>query len=155
MDFFDSVEFYILAVTIAILVVSFFLKSHDEIQSYSYIYQGYITFAESSQIGEEEYIETISCDNGTVYIIHHNMMLPVDATVNLKMNICGDSISCVEKMEERLPEEQVFCYDVKFKIKCLKYITYKIKYECISNGKWCNLSFTNNENMSVIKELKL
>lgn len=154
MDFFVTVEFYIIAITIAVLIAGFFLKSHREAQSYSYIYQGDISFSESSHLDEEESVDVVSQDNGTTLIIHRNVVLPIDATVNIKIDVCGETLSCVEKMVESMPEEQVFCYDVKFTVKCLKYLSYKMRYECMYNGKWCNLSFTNNGNTSVKKILK-
>lgn len=154
MEFFTTVEFYIIAITIAILVAGFFLKSHKDVQPFSYIYQGDISFTESLPLSDEECVEVVSQDDGTVLIIHRNVFLSVEATVNMKMDVCGENVNCVEKMVERIPDEPVFCCNVKFKVKGMKYLTYKMRYESVHNGKWCSFSFTNNGNSSERKELK-
>ena len=154
MDFFTTVEFYIIAITIAVLVAGFFLKSHKNVQPFSYIYQGNISFTDSLPLSDEECVEVISQEDGTVWVVHRNVFLPMEATVNMKIDVCGDDVNCVEKMMERIPDEPVFCCDVKFKVKCLKYLTYKMRYESVHNGKWCSLSFTNNGSSSEKKDLK-
>ena len=73
---------------------------------------------------------------------------------NNNVEVIDDMLDGVEKMMERIPDEPVFCCDVKFKVKCLKYLTYKMRYESVHNGKWCSLSFTNNGSSSEKKELK-
>ena len=156
MDFFSSIEFYIVAIFMAILLIGFFSKSRNEASAYSYIYQGEIKFAENNNENREEFITIKALENGNAIVTHHNIKLPIESTVNIKVDVCGDEIMCVEKMVERIQgDTSEFMCDVSFTAKCFKHLAYKIKYECAHNGKWCNIDFINNGVCFANKELKL
>jgi hypothetical protein len=156
MEFFSTVEFYLVAVAIAIIVITAFSKSRNEASKYTYMYQGHITFCDMSQCDESERISLVSLEDGKVKITHHNVILPEDVTVNLRIDVCGDEIICVEKRMERIPGDTApFYCNVAYTAKCFKHIAYNVRYECEHNGKWCNVSFVNNGDCSVQKELKL
>ena len=155
-EFFSTVEFYVVAVAITIIVIAFFSKSRNESSKYTYMYQGYITFSDMSQCEDIERISLESLEDGKVKITHHNVVLPEDVTINLRIDVCGDEIICVEKKNERIiGDTSPFYCDVTYKAKCFKNMAYKVRYECEHNGKWCNVDFVNNGDCSVQKELKL
>lgn len=155
MYFFTTIEFYVVAIAIALVLIAFFSKSHNEASKYTYIYQGDIKFAADANADKGEYISITSLDNGTVEVIHHNVILPLDSSVNIRVDVCGEKVVCAEKMVENIPDPQVFLYDVKFTLSCLHHLSYNIEYECVYNGKWCKLDFINNCVSEVYKELKL
>ena len=156
MEFFSTVEFYVVAVAISIIVITALSKSRNEASKYTYMYQGNIRFTDMSKVDEQERISLISQEDGKVLITHHNVILPEDVAVNLRVDVCGDEIICVEKMMERIPGDTApFYCDVTYTAKCFKHLAYTVRYECEHNGKWCNIDFVNNGSCEVQKELKL
>lgn len=152
MDFFSSVEFYVIAIAIAIVVVGAVLNKKPENSCYTYLYAGEITTNENE--GDEEIIIR-SLGDGMVEFRHCNVAIPVDAEgVNLRIDVAGDGVLCIEKFVISSMHDETINGDVKFILKCLKNISYKVRYECEHNGKWCNISFSNNGNVHERKELK-
>jgi hypothetical protein len=155
MYFFTTIEFYVIAIAIALVLIAFFLKSRNEASKYSYIYQGEISYEDDHLPRDDEYVVISSLDNGKVEIIHHNVVLPLEATVNIKIDVCGDKAVCVEKMVDALPDKSVFLGRIKYTVPCFKHIAYAVEYECVYNGKWCTFDFIHNGVCNVDKELKL
>lgn len=152
MDFFSSVEFYVIAITMAVIAVGAVLNKKPETNSYTYIYSGKI----DDNNGNNEFIYFRSLDNGIVEVRHCNVALPVDVEgINLRVDITGDSVLCIEKFASKSEHNESVLRDVIFYIKCFKYIPYKVRYESEYNGKWCNISFVNNGIAEETKELKL
>lgn len=156
MEFFSTIEFYVVAVAISIIVIAFFSKSRNESSKYTYIYQGNVSFSDTSNNDDIERVSLMSLENGKVIITHHNVILPVEVNVNLRIEVCGDKIICTEKKQESIPDDTAtFCSNVTYKINCFKHIAYSVRYECEHNGKWCNIDFVNNGECVAQKELKL
>lgn len=154
MEFFSSVEFYVMAIAVAILVVGVAGNSRTSKPRYSYIYAGVI--GESQNSAEDETVLVTSLDTGKVVLRHHRVNVPTGVGVHLKVDVCGDEVLCVEKLSERMePRAETSLCDVSFVLDCLKHVSYNVRYECEHNGRWCNLSFVNNGTSLVEKNLKL
>ena len=153
MDFFSSVEFYVIAITMAVVAVGAVLNKKPESSCYTYIYAGEI---EEKEPYGEECVLVRSLGNGMVEVRHCNVAIPVDVEgVKLRVDVAGEGVLCVEKFAAKSLHNDVAICDVVFNIKCLKSITYKVRYESEHNGRWCNISFTNNGVDEERKELKL
>ena len=156
MDFFSTIEFYVIAITLAIIIASAALNKKPENKCYTYIYGGELTPTES--IDENEYISIAPSQGNKIVLIHHNALLPDECeNVNIRVDVSGDNISCIEKSVygSGLFLKKVQRYDIAFSIGCLKNITYYMKYECEYGGKWCNISFNNIGDYYITKDIKL
>lgn len=156
MDFFSTTEFYVIAITLAIIIASSALSNKPENKRYTYLYGGELTPCDSDN--EDEYISITSSQESNIVLVHHNALLPDESeNVNIRIDVFGDNILCIEKLSSGSGDlnKKVQRYDIKYSIKCLKNITYNMKYECEYGGKWCNISFNNNGNYFIKKDIKL
>lgn len=152
MDFFSTVEFYIIAIMIALLLVGSLFGTKAEVAKYTYFYTGNL---EEVEFKEKEYLSLISSEKGNVIFTHHNVKLPKGVELNLKIDICGENIKCVENLSENIFSNDLHCYNVTFMVKCMKSIYYTIEYESRHNTKWCNISVLNSGKFAEKKELKI
>ena len=152
MDFFSTVEFYIIAIMIALLLVGSLFGAKTEAAKYTYFYAGALKEVEYD---ENEYLSLKSGEEGQMLFIHHNVKLPEGVGVNLKIDVCGENLKCIENLTENISSDDLRSYDVIFVVKCMKKISYTIEYESKHSAKWCNISMLNNGMFDVKKELKI
>lgn len=137
---------------IALLLVGSLFGSKAKEEKYTYFYVGDLRDVE---FGEKEYLSISSAGKGYVLFTHHNVKLPEGVDVNLKIDVCGENMKCIETLSENIMSNDTYCYDVVFVVKCMKNSSYSIEYESKYSTKWCNISVLNNEPFEVEKELKI
>lgn len=137
---------------IALLLVGSLFGTKTEAAKYTYFYVGALKEVEYD---EKEYLSLKSGEEGQVFITHHNVKLPEGVGVNLKIDVCGENLKCIETLTENILSDDLHSYDVIFVVKCMKKITYTVEYESKHSAKWCNFSVLNNGIFDVKKELKI
>lgn len=154
MEFFSTVEFYVIAIVIAVLAIGAALNHNPENNRYTYIFAGEISLsekncAESISLSSQDEILTIK---------HCNVLIPQNTEgIHLRLDVCGNKLKCIEKSSNKIvtmSDDMLSC-DITFCVKCLKNKTYNINYECEYNGKWSNITFANNGYSEINEELKL
>src|SRR5574344_450790 len=96
MEWFYSVEFYVVAVTCAILLVGMIFNPPIPARAFTYIYQAIVAFRDTYHSDEEkdepQVLTISSTPEGKVNVYHKAVLLPSDAAVNLVLDIQGDKV---------------------------------------------------------------
>lgn len=137
---------------LALLFVGSLFGTKTEVAKYTYFYVGDL---EEVEFNEKEYLSLISSEENSVLFTHHNVKLPKGVGVNLKIDVCGENMKCIESLSENISSNDSRCYNVTFMVKCMKRINYTIEYESKHSTKWCNISVLNNGIIVENKELKI
>lgn len=151
---FTSIEFYTIAITVAILLVGFIFKPAEHAPAQTYIYAANIEQANPLDNQDEKYVEIESCDNGTVIIRRKNVELPAESIAHITVDIVDDKLTIVEKHTKNTANSITGLYDLTMKVGCLKSRKYHLRYEIPDSGLWGLTTLTNRNNNKTTLELQ-
>lgn len=155
MEWFSSVEFYILAITGALLLVGAVFNPPASDRAYAYIYEGAVDSCAQALAETGKAMLTVEAlPDGNVVFRNTGVMLPPGSSVNITVEVQGDKLLCVEKAIMPADSTAATSCEVVWEAKCLKRRRYHLRYECEYADTWCTLTFINDENFSVTRELK-
>lgn len=154
MDIFSSVEFYVIIITVAILLFGFLLHPSKRGEAQTYFFTGKYIVPENETPCEQLIIE--SGHNGEITFIHTNTDMPENTGINFVVTIIGNDVKIAGKMYENahdysMPDNR----NIFFTADCFKPLRYHIFYEAVYCGKWASCNFTNKEENRIVLDLKL
>lgn len=153
-DIFTSVEFYIIAFAVAVIIAAFFGFDNTPPEATSDIYSPH-TIAPGS--GEDPSVTIRSNEDGSIEVVRHNITIPRQHSVYIKADCVKDRITLTERV----------CYDpagnITADIACDLHFTirrrspkkYFIRYECAGGSLWGTARFANYGNYSTRLQLKV
>ena len=152
MDILNSVEFYVIIITVAILLFSFILRPSGKGEAQTYFFNGESAGAGLKNKDQQIIIE--SGPNGEITFTHTNIDIPDNSGINFVVTIIGSDIKITEKVYENnhvsmTPES------IRFTGDCFRSMRYHIFYESPYCGKWASCYYTNDAENHIIIDMKL
>ena len=132
---FTSVEFYTIAVTMAVLIVGFiFTPSHRE-PAMTYIYAAKVD-ASPVLDADGKAIEIAVADDFALHVRRRCAPLPEGTTAYVNVDIVDDKLTITEKHTVENHAAPLIAYDLSVRIDCLKASRYHLRYEVPDSGLW-------------------
>lgn len=154
LDIFTSVEFYTIAVTVAILIVGFIFNPSRHSPAMTYLYAASI---EPSAGGDADgrRLEIESLDDFTLLLRRRGAPLPEGASAFANVELVDDKVTVTEKLSASNPMATLACYDVTVRIDCLKATRYHLRYEVPAAGLWGVCVVVNRDRFASTASLQL
>lgn len=153
-DIFTSVEFYIIAFAVAVIIAAFFGFDNTPPEATSDIYSPH-TIAPGS--GEDPSVTIRSNEDGSIEVIRHNIIIPRQHSVYIKADCVKDRIMLTERICHD-PAGNItadIACDVHFTIHRRSPKKYFIRYECAGGSLWGTARFANYGTYSTRLQLKV
>lgn len=154
LDIFTSVEFYTIAITVAILIVGFIFNPSRRSPAMTYLYSATIEpSAEADADGR--LLEIESLDDFTLLLRRRCAVLPEGASAFANVELVDDNITVTEKLSASSSTAPLACYDVSVRIDCLKATRYHLRYEVPGAGLWGVCVVVNRDRFGTTARLQL
>ncbi|MGN1245462.1 MAG: hypothetical protein ACI4UN_02405 [Muribaculaceae bacterium] len=154
LNIFTSVEFYTIAVTVAILIVGFIFNPSRRSPAMTYIYAASVDFS-NDIAADGKSIEIESLDDFTLLIRRRGAPLPEGSTAYVNADIVDDKLTLTEKHTINNPTAPLSCYDISVRIDCIKATRYHLRYEVPDSGLWGVDVIVNRDNFTTTTRLQL
>lgn len=135
-NLFSSVEFYVIAITVAILILGFIFKPSTRGRAHSYTYAADIIPLEESDDGNGHTVTAEAGENGSVLICRKGAVLPDGAQGYFAVEVVGDRLTVTENVSPSAVGRSTTICDVAVHLSCLKQIKYHLRYEAPASGLW-------------------
>lgn len=135
-DLFSSVEFYVIAITVAILIIGFIFKPSTRGRAHSYTYAADIMPADQCDGCHGHSVLVEAAEDGTVLLTRKGAELPDDAQGYFAIEVVGDSVSVTEKLSSSSTNGLTTTCDVAVRLSCLKPLKFHLRYEAPAAGLW-------------------
>lgn len=152
MDIFGSVEFYVVTITTAILLLGFILHPSKTEEAQTHFYTGKCIASVQEKSCQQLIIE--SNLSGEVTFIHTNLDIPCKTGVNFVVVITGNDVRITEKPDVDTQDPRFDNTNIFFTADCFKPVRYHIFYEAPYSGMWAACNFTNKDRNRVVLDLK-
>lgn len=155
MEWFSSVEFYILAITCAVFIVGLVFDPPMAEKAFTYIYRAIVNSREENLIEDEEDEIIISSDSeGRAVVRHKGVRIPEGIDINIVVDVQGNKVKIIEKFAEEPQENEMRMAEISCILECVKRSKYHIRYECEYSGLWTTITFINRDNFIVKGKMK-
>ncbi len=151
---FTSVEFYTIAVTVAILIVGFIFNPSRHSPAMTYIYAATVEPATDGE-PDGKSLEIESLDDFTLLVRRRCAPLPEGSTAYVNADLVDDKLSLTEKHTTQSPCAPLVCYDISVRIDCLKAARYHLRYDVPDSGLWAVGVIVNRDRFSTATRLRL
>ncbi|MEG0253666.1 MAG: hypothetical protein RR061_07455 [Muribaculaceae bacterium] len=138
---FTSVEFYVITITIAIIILGFIFHPSTMGEAYTYFFDGHIMACDDATISGKLCVD--ADDNGHVTFTHFGIDVCEDSAISIVLTITGDDIRITEKCGDDDGGGVGSLCNVTFYVDCMRSKRYHIYYESMSTGTWASTSFIN------------
>lgn len=142
-NIFTSVEFYVITITVAIILFGFIFHPSKKGEAFTYFFSGQLTPADITDPSETLTIE--AQEDGKVKFTHTSITLADDSKLNVALTISDDDIKITEKIDTSNCSEYslVNIYNFVFYVDCMRAKRYHIYYESTSTESWAATTFLN------------
>ena len=135
LNIFTSVEFYTIAVTVAILIVGFIFNPSRRSPAMTYIFAASVVEStDDNADGKVLEIETL--DDFTLLVRRRGSPLPEGSTAYINADIVDDKLTLTEKHTVVNHMAPLAGYDISVRIDCIKAARYHLRYEVPDSGLW-------------------
>lgn len=135
-NLFSSVEFYVIAITVAILIFGFIFKPSTRGRAHSYTYAADIMPLETGDDSNGHRVVIEAGETGSLLICRKGAVLPDDAQGYFAIEVVGDRLTVTEKISSSAANRPTTVCDVAVSLSCLKPIKYYLRYEAPDAGLW-------------------
>jgi hypothetical protein len=149
MDF-NSVEFYVIALVIAFVLLGFLFGQKSKSPASTYFTQ----FALIPTEGNSDELTFEAQSGGYVEITRSGLMLRPEETANLVFTIFDDKIEIIEKVGIKVSGGEERAFTGTARVKFIPTRKFHLRYESAITTQWCTMTFLNNEGNKVKAELK-
>lgn len=139
MDF-NSPEFYTIAFVVAMALVAMLMGKRDRAVPSTHIVQ-LATTADEGYADDADLLTMEAADGGGVIIRRTGLSLAPEETVNLIFTISEDDCTIVEKKGVRKRAATSLSIRGEVKVKCLRPMKYRIRYESHVTSAWATFSY--------------
>lgn len=150
---FSPVELSVIAITVAAVLVGFFLKPSRHTKAWSYIYPLEIEPGDDRE-GDGTTLEIEAVDDGSLLLRRRGVHLPTGATGHVTVDIVGDKVKVVEKYSKLSAQLPGAPQQVTVRLRCLKPRRYHLRYEATSSGLWGLATVVNGERFTATAQLR-
>ena len=154
LNIFTSVEFYTIAVTVAILIVGFIFNPSRRSPAMTYIYAASVDFTTDAH-ADGKMLEIESLDDFTLLVRRRGAPLPEGSTAYINADIVDDKLTLTEKHTVNNPMAPLAGYDISVHIDCIKAARYHLRYEVPDSGLWGVDMIVNRDRFSTTTRLQL
>lgn len=153
-NIFTSVEFYTIAITVAILIVGFIFNPSRRSPAMTYLFAASIE-PSTAYDADGKTIEIESLDDFTLLIRRRCAPLPEETTGYMNVEIVDDKVTITEKHTVQNPSAPLEGYDISVRLDCLKATRYNLRYEVPDSGLWAVGVIVNRDLFSTTLQLQL
>ena len=151
MEFFYSLEFYTLAIVVAIVIVGLLCRPSNLAPARSYI----CALKNYYSCDEEKESIKVFVNGTTLSLVRYGIMLRLEESAHLVCNVNGDKIEIKEKKSETKMSGEERPAECEAELSFLKRGKYAVRYESDITGKWCTFTLIVSDSFTTHKELKL
>lgn len=135
LNIFTSVEFYTIAVTVAILIVGFIFNPSRRSPAMTYIFAASVVESIDDN-ADGKVLEIESLDDFTLLVRRRGAPLPEGSTAYINADIVDDKLTLTEKHTVVNHLAPLAGYDISVRIDCIKAARYHLRYEVPDSGLW-------------------
>lgn len=133
---FSSIEFYVIAITVALIFVGFAFNQSQQSPAFTYIFSADIEPSTPISSGDPLSISVQALADGTLLLRRENVLLPEGATAHVTADLVGDKLTLTEKHTAFAAPMPATAHDISVRLDCLKAKRYHLRYEIPEEGLW-------------------
>ena len=153
---FTSIEFYITALAVAVIIIAFFGTSDNATEATSDIYSPMLLTGCGNTAAAEPAITLRSMDDGSIEVTRHGLTLPPQCSIYIKADFVKDQITFTERLSHDSRNSNVLATpcSLHFTTRPRQRKKYFIRYEAPESALWGTAHFANYDGYTTTLPLK-